>query len=87
MGVSDWLNAQLSNGMLGTHPKGGHSASYLNADQSVFVEFRPLSTQALRTLELRALNPTSTSWPAPTLLLRNGVCCGWLTVLASFKQM
>ena len=29
MNSSDWLNAQLSDDMLGTHPKGGHSASKL----------------------------------------------------------
>ena len=27
MDDSDWLNVQTSNDMLGTHPKGGHSAS------------------------------------------------------------
>ena len=30
MDGSDWLNAQISNDMLGTHPKGGHSASNNN---------------------------------------------------------
>ena len=30
MDSSDWLNAQISNVILGTHPKGGHSASNNN---------------------------------------------------------
>ena len=36
----------------------------LNADQEVSLRFRPLNTQALRTLKLRALNPADTSWAA-----------------------
>ena len=38
--------------------------NYLNADQSVSTGFRPLSTRALRALELRDLNPVDTSWSA-----------------------
>ena len=33
-------------------------------DQSVSTGFRPLSTRALRALELRDLNPVDTSWSA-----------------------
>ena len=49
--------------------------------------FRPLSTRALRALELRDLNPVDTSWSAfnyyihivectPNLALWEGMCCG-----------
>ena len=34
MDGSDWLNAQNSNDILGTHPKGGHSASNNNNDNN-----------------------------------------------------
>ena len=35
MDGSDWFNAQISNDMLGTHPKGGHSASIVKTE-SIF---------------------------------------------------
>ena len=37
MDGSDWLNAQISKNMLGTHPKGRHLASIINNSVHLFV--------------------------------------------------
>ena len=46
MDGSDWLNAQISNDMLGTHPKGGHSASIYKegVSRTVVHELLPRAT-------------------------------------------
>ena len=63
----------------------------LNADQSVSMGLRPLSTRALRALELRDLNPVDTDWSAfkyyllgrprrPNIVIRNRLLYGFMFV-------